>query len=90
MKSTKSAVGTGKLDENALLLREPHRALAIQSENLPETVVWNPWVERTAQLRDMPDNGFRHMLCVEAAVIEKPVVLRAQESWWGRQTLMAL
>lgn len=76
--------------KNPLLLREPHRAMAIQAENLPETVVWNPWEERSAQLVDLPDNGFRRMICVESAVIRKPVALRPQESWWGRQTLMAL
>ncbi|MFT3736752.1 MAG: D-hexose-6-phosphate mutarotase [Rhodocyclaceae bacterium] len=76
--------------KNALLLREHHRALAIHSENLPDTVVWNPWVERSKQLKDLPDNGFRRMLCVEGAVVESPVVLGPQQSWWGRQTLMVL
>jgi glucose-6-phosphate 1-epimerase len=38
----------------------------------------------------MPPGGFRHMLCVEAAVIETPVHLAPGESWWGRQTLLAL
>ncbi len=75
---------------NPLLLKEPHRALAIQSERLPDTVVWNPWVERSIKFSDFPDKGFRHMLCVEAATIEHPVQLAAQHSWWGRQTLMAL
>ncbi|HSD36354.1 MAG TPA: D-hexose-6-phosphate mutarotase [Rhodocyclaceae bacterium] len=73
-----------------LMLNEPHRGLVVQSENLPDTVVWNPWEQRCAELADMPKDGFRHMLCVEAAVIRNPVKLEAGGEWWGRQTLMAM
>ena len=76
--------------KNALMLREPRRALAIQAENLPETVVWNPWVDRCAMIKDMPKDGFRRMLCVEAAAIRNPIKLAPQQSWWGRQTIMDL
>ena len=41
------------------------------------------------QLADLPDNGFRHMLCVEAVAFD-PVPLPAGESWYGRQSLVAL
>lgn len=73
-----------------LLLRDGNRALGINSENMPDTVVWNPWEAKCAQLADMPPDGFRRMLCVEAAVIDQPVELPPGEAWWGRQTLMAL
>jgi glucose-6-phosphate 1-epimerase len=73
-----------------LLLREPHRALGISSEGLPDVVVWNPWEQLTAALPDMPANGFRHMLCVEAAAIGKPIELAAGAEWWGRQSLVTL
>jgi glucose-6-phosphate 1-epimerase len=78
---------TGK---RTLVLHERHRKLSIQHENMPETVVWNPWEKRTAEFTDMPANGFRRMLCVEAAVIDTPVQLAPQASWWGRQTLMVV
>ncbi len=73
-----------------LMLNEPQRGLVVQSENMPDTVVWNPWVERCAQLADMPKDGFRRMICIEAAVIRDPVKLQPGEEWWGRQTLMTL
>ena len=73
-----------------LLLNEPQRGLVVQSENMPETVVWNPWEERCAQLADMPKDGFRRMICIEAAVIRDPVKLQPGEEWWGRQTIMTL
>ncbi|WP_295373968.1 D-hexose-6-phosphate mutarotase [uncultured Pseudacidovorax sp.] len=41
----------------------------------PETVVWNPGPALCARLADMPADGWRHMLCVEAAAIDTPVEL---------------
>jgi glucose-6-phosphate 1-epimerase len=35
----------------------------------------------------MPDDGYRRMLCIEAAVIDKPVTLAPGEAWSGRQLL---
>jgi glucose-6-phosphate 1-epimerase len=37
----------------------------------------------------MPDDDYLRMLCIEAAVIDKPVSLQAGETWTGRQTLVA-
>ena len=68
------------------VLHNGKQSLAIQSQGFPDVVVWNPWVERCAGLQDMPANGWRHMLCVEAAVTQ-PVMLPAGEEWYGRQTL---
>lgn len=76
--------------ENPLLLRDDHRSLGINAENMPDTVVWNPWEDTAALIPDLPDCGFRRFLCVEAAVIKDPVTLAPAESWWGRQTLFAL
>ena len=73
-----------------LLLREPKRSLGIQAEALPDVGVWNPWEEKCALLGDMPPDGFRRMLCVEAAAVGTPIALSPGESWWGRQTLVAL
>ena len=73
-----------------LLLREYDRSLGINQEGFRDVVVWNPWEERCAALPDMPDRDFRHMLCVEAAVVHQPIELEPGASWWGRQTLVAL
>ena len=35
-------------------------------------------------------DGFRRMLCIEAAAARQPVQVQPGESWWGRQTLVAL
>lgn len=73
-----------------ILLREDHRALGIHNENFPDVVVWNPWEHKCAQLADMPADGFRRMLCVEAAVVKAPIELAPGADWWGRQTLVAM
>ncbi|HRP23294.1 D-hexose-6-phosphate mutarotase [Thauera sp.] len=73
-----------------LLLREYDRSLGINADGFADVVVWNPWLERSAALPDLPADGFRHMLCVEAAAAHAPVRLAAGETWWGRQTLVAL
>ncbi len=73
----------------ALRLSEPRRDLAIELHEFPDLVVWNPWEAKSAAMADMPPLGFRHMLCVEAAVIGRPVRLEPGQDWWGRQTLYA-
>ena len=64
-------------------------ALEIAMEGFPDAVVWNPWAERAAALPDLPDDGYRCMLCVEAAAIDRPVRLDAGATWSGRQVLTA-
>ena len=73
-----------------LLLREYHRSLGVNADGFPDVVVWNPWIERSAAIADLPDDGFRRMLCIEAAAARQPVRVQPGESWWGRQTLVAL
>ena len=72
------------------LLQAGNLSLGIQSQDFPDVVVWNPWVDKCGALADMPADGWRHMLCVEAAVAETPVLVPAGEEWFGRQTLVAV
>lgn len=76
--------------ERPLLLREPGRALAIHMQGFPDAVIWNPWERKCADLDDMPPRGFRHMLCIEAAAITRPIELPPGQDWYGRQTLVCL
>jgi len=72
------------------MLHAANLSLALQNQGFPDVVVWNPWVERCAELKDMPNDAWRHMLCIEAAVAGEPVSLPAGEEWYGRQTLVAI
>jgi glucose-6-phosphate 1-epimerase len=73
-----------------LMLREPARSLSIQSVHFTDLVVWNPWDSGSLAIADLPPTGFRRFLCVEGAVIAKPISLAPGDEWWGRQTLIAL
>ena len=58
-----------------------------QSSSCANTVVWNPGAALCARLADMPADGFRHMVCVEAAAIDQPVTLAPGARWTGWQQL---
>ena len=53
-------------------------------------VVWNPWDKKAKAMVDFGDEEYKHMLCVEAAAIEKPITLKPGEEWRGRQELSAV
>ena len=74
-----------------LTLVQPAGRLALtQSDSCTETVVWNPGPALSQRLADMPDDGWRHMLCVEAASIDAPVSLAPGDRWEGWQELQVL
>ena len=72
-----------------LTLRELGRRLEIGTSGFPDVVVWNPGAEKSAQLKDMPADDWRKMLCVEAALVFEPALLPPGEEWSGMQTLVA-
>ena len=48
---------------------EWHRHIQLQKANSLATVVWNPWREGAARLRDLGDREWTQFLCVEASNI---------------------
>ena len=50
-------------------------------------MIWNPGAEKAAALNDLEPGGWQRMLCVEAAVVGRPVHLAPGERWQGRQQL---
>ena len=64
-----------------------HKLRIAQSPNFGQTVVWNPGAAHCATLADMPPDGYRHMLCVEAAQIDARVDLAASARWAGWQSM---
>lgn len=61
-----------------------------QSPSWANTVVWNPAQDLCKRLADMPDDGWRQMLCVEAAQVYEPITLPAGGRWAGWQRLQVL
>ncbi|RXZ32514.1 D-hexose-6-phosphate mutarotase [Oxalobacteraceae bacterium CAVE-383] len=71
-----------------LTLHEPGVApLLIEQQGFADSVVWNPGPLNAVALADFPDDGWLHMLCVEAACVDAPVRLAPGQSWTGSQTL---
>ena len=64
------------------VLQDGQKSLKIsQSALWGQSVVWNPGAEKARQLQDMPDSGYQHMLCVEAARVNTPIDVPAFQSW---------
>ena len=75
----------------ALILHDSRGRLTIeQSASFADTVVWNPGAAKGGSLADMPEDGYAHMLCVEAAQVMQPVTVEAGAQWQGWQRLSAL
>ena len=69
----------------AVTVREGTRTITLTNENFPDIVLWNPGVERAARIPDLEAEGYRRMLCIEAAVVGTPVRLSPGQSRRGGQ-----
>lgn len=72
-----------------VVVREPNRRVESVMTGFPDVVVWNPWAERGAALPDLEPEGYRHMVCVEAAAAGTPIHLDRDDGWCGSQRLTA-
>lgn len=63
------------------------RSIVVQKTNLPDAVVWNPWVDKCAKTGDLGDGDYKSFLCVEAAATSTPVVVRPGAEWTCGQVL---
>lgn len=63
------------------------RSIVVHKTNLPDAVVWNPWVEKCLKTNDLGDGDYKKFLCVEAAATSTPVVVRPGAEWTCGQVL---
>lgn len=71
-----------------LLLKGAPHGLRISQTGFTDVVVWNPG--GAGRPGDLPQDDVRHMLCVEAAVVARPIELAPGASWSGSQRLELL
>lgn len=45
------------------------RAIRLQKHCSESTVVWNPWIDKSARMADFEEEGYRRMVCVETAKV---------------------
>lgn len=57
------------LSTGGVVVEDPawERKLIIDKLGSGTTVVWNPWIEKSRRLADLPDEAYHGFLCVEAA-----------------------
>jgi glucose-6-phosphate 1-epimerase len=71
-----------------ITVSEPgQRTLVCSAEGFADTVIWNPGAQKGASLSDLEADGYRRMMCVEAAAIGEPIVLQPGAIWSGTQSL---
>ncbi|KAE9967324.1 hypothetical protein BLS_006442 [Venturia inaequalis] len=60
-------------------------------DNLTDTVVWNPWIEKAKGMGDFePKDGYKEMLCIEVGAVDSWVKLEGGEGWEGGQIMKSL
>ncbi|RZS01003.1 hypothetical protein BHM03_00030796 [Ensete ventricosum] len=64
-------------------------AVTFESEVTP-LLVWNPWEKKSKSIPDLGDEEYKQMLCVDGAVVERPITLKPGEEWTGRLDLTAI
>ena len=53
----------------------------LQQEGSNSLVVWNPWIEKSQKMTDMPDDGYKSMVCLETSNVRDDArVLNANET----------
>ena len=55
--------------------------LEIDREELPDVVVWNPWIDKSKTLPDLGDDEYKKFVCVETGAILTPLELPAGDEW---------
>jgi glucose-6-phosphate 1-epimerase len=53
-----------------LTLHQQSTAVQITQQGHDASVLWNPWAEKAAALKDLPDTGYLDFVCVETARLE--------------------
>lgn len=66
------------------------RKMRVQKYNFPDTVVWNPWLDKARDIPDFGDDEFPNMVCVEAGHVSSPVMLLPGTAFEASQILQVI
>ena len=61
--------------EESSLVRDDgwQRTIELHHYHHSDVVCWNPWAELSCSMQDMPNDGYKHMICVETASLNQPM-----------------
>lgn len=51
------------------------REITVSNAGNDSNVLWTPWIEGATAFKDMPDDGYKTMFCVESAITDQPGIL---------------
>ena len=97
--STPSVSITGEVDRVYTSLQQNTTSIVeggqprfdVVRDNLVDTVVWNPWIEKAKGMGDFePKDGYKNMVCVEVGAVNGWQKLDGGESWEGGQLVRSL
>lgn len=60
------------------------RTIILDKVNMPDVVVWNPWIDKSRRLADFGDQDYLRMVCVETGVIATPLELAPGGEYRGQ------
>jgi len=65
---------------NSIKLHDKSNTIHLKQKGSNSLVVWNPWIEKAKKMVDMPDDGYKTMLCLETGNIgEDKIILKPKE-----------
>jgi glucose-6-phosphate 1-epimerase len=72
-----------KVNEEPIIVTDVNynRKIAVTNHGNDSVVVWNPWINKSAKLEDMPNDDYRSMICIESAITaNKGILVKAGQS----------
>jgi glucose-6-phosphate 1-epimerase len=66
------------------------RRFVVSKKNSDTTVIWNPWIELSAKLADMADDGWRRMACIETANAAENAITLASNTAHTMECVVAI
>ena len=76
-------------DELRLEDKKLGRSLRVRKQQFRDAVLWNPWIEKGASLKDLDPDAYQGFVCLETGAIEPSISLAPGETFEGRQELSA-
>jgi glucose-6-phosphate 1-epimerase len=66
------------------------RKMRVQKYNFPDTVIWNPWVDKAKEIPDFGDDEYPNMICVKSGNVTSGVTLMPGLAFEASQILQVM